>query len=239
MLGPAFVELAALLVGVDVADDPVMVGVLRDRLEPTGRDRADAVRRHPDLDAGHRCGPDSERFHPGQERLDVGVAEAALSRRRREVAAVPAAAVIRRRKQHDRQTGVDGGLRDRVRHRVRLGIRGAVGLVVDVVELADDGVSGADHLAVGLDRHREEEAERFRKVVLRLQQVISCHAISGESDFLLEIVVADLNEYSEFVLKRLRKIPGVKDLHSSFALEAMKTGTALPLPGDNAEPCRP
>ena len=107
------------------------------------------------------------------------------------------------------------------------------------INRAKVGIGVTVFVAVGLDRHREEEAERFRKVVLRLQQVISCHAISGESDFLLEIVVADLNEYSEFVLKRLRKIPGVKDLHSSFALEAMKTGTALPLPGDNAEPCRP
>jgi Lrp/AsnC family leucine-responsive transcriptional regulator len=107
------------------------------------------------------------------------------------------------------------------------------------INRAKVGVGVTVFVAVGLDRHREEEAERFRKVVLRLQQVISCHAISGESDFLLEIVVADLNEYSEFVLKRLRKIPGVKDLHSSFALEAMKTGTALPLPGDNTEPCRP
>jgi len=69
--------------------------------------------------------------------------------------------------------------------------------------------------------------------VQRLRQVISCHAISGEADFLLEIVVPDLQEYSEFVLKKLRRIPGVKDLHSSFALEAMKTGTTLPLPGEN------
>lgn len=86
-------------------------------------------------------------------------------------------------------------------------------------------------VSVGLDRHREEEAERFRKAVVRLPQVVSCHAISGESDFLLEIVVADLNQYSEFVLKRLRRIPGVKDLHSSFSLETMKAGTALSLRG--------
>jgi len=84
-------------------------------------------------------------------------------------------------------------------------------------------------VSVGLDRHREEEAERFRRAVLRLPQVLSCHAISGEPDFLLEIVVADLNQYSEFVLKRLRRIPGVKDLRSNFALETIKTATSLPL----------
>jgi len=84
-------------------------------------------------------------------------------------------------------------------------------------------------VAVGLDRHREEEAERFRRVVLKLPQVVSCHAVSGEADFLLEIVIADLNDYSEFVLKRLRRIPGIKDLHSSFALETVKPSSAVPL----------
>lgn len=83
-------------------------------------------------------------------------------------------------------------------------------------------------VSVGLERHREEEAERFRRAVVRLPQVVSCHAISGESDFLLEIVVADLNQYSEFVLKRLRRIPGVKDLQSSFSLETMKARISLP-----------
>jgi|SRR5579862_2300380 len=92
------------------------------------------------------------------------------------------------------------------------------------------GMGVTAFVAVGLERHREEEAERFRKAVLRLPQVVRCHAISGESDFLLEIVVSDLHEYSEFVLKRLRRIPGVKGLHSSFALETMKSTTTVPLP---------
>jgi len=82
---------------------------------------------------------------------------------------------------------------------------------------------------VGLERHREEEAERFKKVILKLPQVVSCHTISGESDFLLEVVLADLNQYSEFVLKNLRKIPGIKDLRSSFALETIKPLSPLPL----------
>jgi Lrp/AsnC family leucine-responsive transcriptional regulator len=96
------------------------------------------------------------------------------------------------------------------------------------------GMGVTAFVSVGLDRHREEEAERFRKAVARLPQVVCCHAVSGEPDFLLEIVVSDLNQYSEFVLKRLRRIPGVKDLHSSFALETMKAGTSLPLQKTNA-----
>ena len=89
---------------------------------------------------------------------------------------------------------------------------------------------------VGLERHREEEAERFRKVVLRLPEVVSCHSISGESDFLLEIASEDLNHFSEFVLKRLRRIPGVKNLHTSFALETMKNAASLRFETSTGEP---
>src|SRR5580704_9731475 len=97
------------------------------------------------------------------------------------------------------------------------------------IDRAKTGVGVTVFVAVGLERHREEEAERFSKVVARLPQVISCHAISGEADFLLEIAVADLNQFSEFVLKRLRRIPGVKYMHSSFALETVKAAASLPL----------
>jgi len=96
------------------------------------------------------------------------------------------------------------------------------------INRAKIGMGVTVFVSVGLDRHREEEAERFRRVVLKLPQVVSCHAISGEADFLLEIVIADLNQYSEFVLKRLRRIPGIKDLHSSFALETVKPSSSMP-----------
>jgi Lrp/AsnC family leucine-responsive transcriptional regulator len=82
---------------------------------------------------------------------------------------------------------------------------------------------------VKLDRHREEDAERYRKAIRGLAEVVSCHIISGEADFLLEVVVGDLDQYSEFVLKKLRQIAGVKDMHSSFALETVKSSQPLPL----------
>jgi Lrp/AsnC family leucine-responsive transcriptional regulator len=111
----------------------------------------------------------------------------------------------------------------------RLEAEGAIEGYSARINRAKVGLGVTVFVAVGLGRHREEEAERFRAAVLKLPQVVSCHAISGEADFLLEIVVADLNQYSELVLKRLRRIPGVKDLHSSFALETMKPSSSLPL----------
>jgi Lrp/AsnC family leucine-responsive transcriptional regulator len=80
-----------------------------------------------------------------------------------------------------------------------------------------------------LERQQETEAKQFRDVIRRLPEVVSCHIISGRSDFLFEVVLADLNQFSDFVLKKLLSIPGVKDLHSSFALESVKPVSPLPL----------
>jgi Lrp/AsnC family transcriptional regulator, leucine-responsive regulatory protein len=91
------------------------------------------------------------------------------------------------------------------------------------------GLGMTAFIEVKLERHREEDAERFRKAIRGLPEVVACHIISGEADFLLEVVVADLDQYSEFVLKTLRQIAGIKDMHSSFALETVKSFQSLPL----------
>lgn len=117
----------------------------------------------------------------------------------------------------------------------RLESEGVIAGYAARIDRAKVGMGMTVFVAVALERHREEENERFSKVVQRLPQVVSCHAISGEADFLLEIAVADLPQYSEFVLKRLRRIPGVKSLHSSFALETLKAASSLQLPRPEAE----
>ena len=83
MLGLALGELAPLLGRVHVPDHPVTVRVRRDRLEPAARDRPHAVRGDPHLDARHAGRPLAQRLDAGQERLDIRVAEAPLTGRRR------------------------------------------------------------------------------------------------------------------------------------------------------------
>ena len=80
VLGAALLELARLLVGVDVADQPVVVGVGGDRLEPGRRDGADAVGGDADGDARAAVRPRAQRVDAREERPDVRVAEAALAR---------------------------------------------------------------------------------------------------------------------------------------------------------------
>ena len=60
-------------------------------------------------------------------------------------------------------------------------------------------------------------------------EVLECHALTGEMDYLLRVVVTDLAHYSRFVLDRLLKLDGVLNIKSSFVLQEVKTGGGLPL----------
>lgn len=82
-------------------------------------------------------------------------------------------------------------------------------------------------IKVGL--HRDETATAFRQAVALLPEVVSCHLVSGESDFLLQVVVPDLAAYEQFLLGTLLKLPAVSDVRSNFAIATVKAQTGLPL----------
>jgi Lrp/AsnC family leucine-responsive transcriptional regulator len=80
-----------------------------------------------------------------------------------------------------------------------------------------------------IERHRDEEATAFQQAMRAVPEVIACHLISGEHDFLLEVVVASLEAYEEFLLGTLLKLPGVSDVRSNFAIRMVKPPGPLPL----------
>ncbi|SCW83280.1 transcriptional regulator, AsnC family [Pseudomonas sp. NFACC15-1] len=84
-------------------------------------------------------------------------------------------------------------------------------------------------VGVKVERHNDEQAEAFRQAVTALPEVISAFLVSGESDFLLQVVVPDLRAYDRFLTGRLLKLPGVSDIRSNFAIHTVKTPGALPL----------
>lgn len=72
-------------------------------------------------------------------------------------------------------------------------------------------------------------AKTLREEIQALPQVLACYILTGESGVLLEIVAADLAEYSKFLFDVLYNVSGVRGIQSSVLLEAVKDGTA-PLP---------
>ncbi len=80
-----------------------------------------------------------------------------------------------------------------------------------------------------LKHHNDSSIEHFRAEIDRLPEVLECHAIVGEADYLLRIVAPDLNALSQFVMKRLMSVPGVESIRSNIVLQTFKRSGPLPL----------
>lgn len=69
----------------------------------------------------------------------------------------------------------------------------------------------------------------FRTSVLTWPEVVECMALTGEMDYFLRVVVADMGHYSGFIMDTLLKHPSVQDCKTSFVLDRVKATTAVPV----------
>mgnify|MGYP006189194775 FL=1 len=83
---------------------------------------------------------------------------------------------------------------------------------------------------IQLSRHDAESIEAFSAFVNQWDEVVTCHALTGDMDYLLLIVVRDLEHFSRFLLDRLLNQAGVADVNSSFVLRTVKAFGGMPLP---------
>ncbi len=70
----------------------------------------------------------------------------------------------------------------------------------------------------------------FEDVIRGCPEVLSCHKVTGQADYLLQVVAKDLDAYSDFVENVLRVIPGISSIHSSLAMREIKATNRLPVP---------
>ncbi|NWF69866.1 MAG: Lrp/AsnC family transcriptional regulator [Chloroflexi bacterium] len=106
------------------------------------------------------------------------------------------------------------------------------GYIRQVVALVNRELLGLNLLCfiqVSIQLHQFEYAERFYTIIQQFPEVLECHHITGEYDYLLKIVVRDHRELEKFVIHKLTPIPGVAKLHTSLVFREVKTTTALPL----------
>jgi Lrp/AsnC family leucine-responsive transcriptional regulator len=82
---------------------------------------------------------------------------------------------------------------------------------------------------VRLEKQIESSIACFETAVCRREEVMECYLMTGTSDYLVRVVVFDLDAYESFVSEFLAKIPGVENIQSSFALKEVKYKTALPV----------
>ncbi|MFA4914755.1 MAG: Lrp/AsnC family transcriptional regulator [Burkholderiaceae bacterium] len=108
----------------------------------------------------------------------------------------------------------------------------ASGIIRGYVALADPirlGLSLNVFIQVSLEKQVESELERFQKEMATCPEVMECYLMTGDSDYLLRVVVADMQGLELFIVNRLSRIPGVRNIRSGFALKQVKYQTALPM----------
>jgi Lrp/AsnC family leucine-responsive transcriptional regulator len=105
-------------------------------------------------------------------------------------------------------------------------LRGRVALV-DARRL---GLELTAMIQIGMDRHTPERFAAFEEAIQGYPEVQQCFLITGQTaDYLLQVVVPNMDTYQEFLLRRLTRLEGVSSVHSSFVLRRVVDRTALPL----------
>jgi len=98
-----------------------------------------------------------------------------------------------------------------------------------VIDRRAAGLGVLAFVRVRIDSHSEEDARRFEERILDLEEVTACWAITGDSDFLLQVVATDLDAFGEFAMTVIRRLPGIKEMHSSLTLREVKAPAPPPL----------
>jgi len=107
--------------------------------------------------------------------------------------------------------------------------RGVIRQYAALLDPAEVGLGVSVFAQVSLERQTEALLDDFEAHIRARPEVVECYLMTGDHDYLLRIVVPDLEAYRAFVLEHLSKAPGVSNIRSSFALKQVKYSTALPL----------
>jgi Lrp/AsnC family leucine-responsive transcriptional regulator len=83
---------------------------------------------------------------------------------------------------------------------------------------------------ISLDLQVEGRLEAFEQAIMQRREVLECYLMTGDSDYLIRVVVPNVAAYEQFLKDSLTRIEGVAGIKSSFALRQVKYSTALPLP---------
>ena len=109
---------------------------------------------------------------------------------------------------------------------------GIIDRYVAILNQGSAGFSLSVFVQVTLERQVETALETFERIIAERPEVMEAYLMTGDSDYLLRIVVPDVSDYEVFLKDHLTRIPGVASIKSSFALNRVKYETALPLQTD-------
>lgn len=106
------------------------------------------------------------------------------------------------------------------------------GVIEQYVTLLDREAVGFDMLCfvqVTLLRHEPDSIQRFKEIVQDMSEVLECHHITGEFDYLLKVIVRNREHLEKFLVEKLTPVPGMDKIRTSLVLREIKTTTNLPI----------
>ena len=106
------------------------------------------------------------------------------------------------------------------------------GLIRQKVALLDPRLAGFGIevlLLVAMTEHTDQNRRNFESHVQDLPHVLECFSVSGERDYMLQVVARDMDSYTDFLNSQILKHPAVRSASSTFVLKRVKYSTALPL----------
>jgi len=112
----------------------------------------------------------------------------------------------------------------------RLEASGVIEKYVALLDREKVGYNIQTIVMVCLSHHQISSLENVKERLTGLDEVLECHQLTGEVDFLLKVAVQDMNSYTDFVNNKLSGIPGIQNVKTSFILETLKNSTSIKLP---------
>ncbi len=107
-----------------------------------------------------------------------------------------------------------------------------LGFIKQYTAILDYEKLGYDMLCfifVSLQMHQTEEVQNFRDVMLGLPEVLECHFVTGDYDYIIKVAIRSRQDLQQFLMDRLTPIPAVAQIHTHIVLDEVKSTTALPL----------
>ncbi|AEG91591.1 transcriptional regulator, Lrp/AsnC family-like protein [Ramlibacter tataouinensis TTB310] len=109
----------------------------------------------------------------------------------------------------------------------------AAGVIQRYVALADPKAVGLGlnvFISISLKEQSRGSLAEFERRIAEHDEVMECYLMTGDSDYLIRVALADIAALERFILNQLTPIPGIEKIRSSFALKQVRYKTALPLP---------
>jgi DNA-binding Lrp family transcriptional regulator len=112
---------------------------------------------------------------------------------------------------------------------------GVIKAYVALLDPAAVGIGTHTFVEVTLSQHGKHEVAEFIEAISNLDEVMECHHVTGDADFLLKIAVKDIPSYGDLVLQKLTSLPHIRNLKTMVVLSTFKDKTAFTLEGANDE----